>query len=83
MADEATGGKKIVDEYEEFTARPDIDGKMKDFEDGVPDEVIEEGTVFEDNMTEFGKASGWYRKNVRRIMKLGTIRNKGGQSVSY
>jgi predicted RNA-binding protein with TRAM domain len=31
---------------------------MKDVEDGVPDEVIEEGTVFEDNMTEFGKASG-------------------------
>ena len=58
MADEATGGKKIVDEYDEFTARPDIDGKMKDVEDGVPDEVIEEGTVFEDNMTEFGKASG-------------------------
>ena len=58
MADEATGGRKIVDEYDEFTARPDIDGKMKDVEDGVPDEVIEEGTVFEDNMTEFGKASG-------------------------
>ena len=58
MADEATGGKKVVDEYDEFTARPDIDGKMKDVEDGVPDEVIEEGTVFEDNMTEFGKASG-------------------------
>ena len=58
MADEATGGRKIVDEYDEFNARPDIDGKMKDVEDGVPDEVIEEGTVFEDNMTEFGKASG-------------------------
>ena len=58
MADEATGGKKVVDEYDEFTARPDIDGKMKDVEDGVPDEVIEEGTVFEDNITEFGKASG-------------------------
>ena len=58
MADEATGGRKIVDEYDEFTARPDMDGKMKDVEDGVPDEVIEEGTVFEDNMTEFGKASG-------------------------
>jgi hypothetical protein len=57
-ADEATGGKKVVDEYDEYTARPDIDGKMKDVEDGVPDEVVEEGTVFEDNMTEFGKASG-------------------------
>ena len=58
MADEATGGKKIVDEYEEFTARPDIDGKMKDVEDGVPDEVIEEGTIFEDNIKDFGKADG-------------------------
>jgi hypothetical protein len=31
-----------VDEYEEFTARPDMEGKMKDVEPGVPDEVIEE-----------------------------------------
>jgi len=48
-------------EYEEFTARPDVDGKMKDVEQGVPDEVVQEGTVFEDNMTEFGmtkKADG-------------------------
>jgi hypothetical protein len=35
-------GMAKVDEYEEFTARPDFDGKMKDVEDGVPDEVIEE-----------------------------------------
>jgi hypothetical protein len=42
-------------DYEEFTARPDAEGKMKDVEPGVPDEVIEEGTMFEDNMTEFGK----------------------------
>ena len=50
-----------VDEYEEFTARPDAEGKMKDIEPGVPDEVVNEGSVFEDNMTEFGmtkKASG-------------------------
>jgi hypothetical protein len=58
VADETTKGKKFVSEYEEFTAKPDIDGKMKDVEGGVPDEVIEEGTMFEDNMTEFGKASG-------------------------
>ena len=44
-----------VEDYEEFTARPDAEGKMKDVEPGVPDEVIEEGTMFEDNMTEFGK----------------------------
>jgi hypothetical protein len=58
MADETTKGKKVVDEYEEYTARPDMDGKMKDVEAGVTDEVIEEGTMFEDNMTEFGKADG-------------------------
>jgi hypothetical protein len=50
-----------VDEYEEFTVRPDGDGKMKDIEPGVPDEVVNEGSVFEDTMTEFGmtkKADG-------------------------
>ena len=54
------GGKGMakVDEYEEFTARPDMDGKMKDVEPGVPDEVIEEGTMFEDNFKDFGKAEG-------------------------
>ena len=31
-----------VEEYEEFTARPDMEGKMKDVEPGVPDEVVEE-----------------------------------------
>ena len=50
----ASGSRK-VEEYEEFTARPDEDGKMKDVEDGVPDDVIEEGTLFEDNMTDFNK----------------------------
>ena len=54
-------GSTKVEEYEEYTARPDAEGKMKDVEPGVPDEVVNEGTVFEDNMTEFGmtkKASG-------------------------
>ena len=58
MIDETTKGKKTIDEYEEFTARPDMDGKMKDVEGGVPDEVIEEGTMFEDNIKDFGKAEG-------------------------
>ena len=55
------GGKRKstkVEEYEEYTARPDQEGKMKDVEPGVPDEVVEEGTMFEDNITDFGKASG-------------------------
>jgi hypothetical protein len=54
-------GMAKVDEYEEFTVRPDRDGKMKDIEGGVPDEVVNEGSVFEDNMTDFGmtkKANG-------------------------
>ena len=54
-------GSTKVEEYEEYTARPDAEGKMKDVEPGVPDEVVNEGTMFEDNMTEFGitkKADG-------------------------
>ena len=47
-----------VEEYEEYTARPDQEGKIKDVELGVPDEVVNEGTMFEDNMTDFGKADG-------------------------
>jgi hypothetical protein len=35
-------GSSKVEEYEEFTATPDGDGKMKDIEQGVPDEVIDE-----------------------------------------
>ena len=50
MADETTKGGKVADEYEEFTARPDIDGKMKDDEDGVPDEVIEEGSISKEEL---------------------------------
>ena len=48
-----------VEEYEEYTATPDQDGKMKNIEQGVPDEVVQEGTVFEDTIAEFTKkASG-------------------------
>jgi hypothetical protein len=36
------GGSRKVEEYEEFTARPDMEGKMKDIEQGVPDNVVEE-----------------------------------------
>ena len=47
------GGSKKVEEYDEYTARPDEDGKMKDVEGGVPDDVVEEGTMFEDDITDF------------------------------
>ena len=40
-------GMAKVDEYEEFTVRPDKDGKMKDIEGGVPDEVVNEGSNLE------------------------------------
>jgi hypothetical protein len=71
-------GKKSsakAEEYEEFTARPDAEGKMKDIEQGVPDEVVNEGSVFEDNMTEFGmtkKADGGrIGYNIGGLSKLG------------
>ena len=51
-------GSTKVEEYEEYTARPDAEGKMKDVEQGVPDEVVQEGTMFEDDFTDFGKADG-------------------------
>jgi len=50
MADETTKGRKVADEYEEYTARPDIDGKMKDVEDGVPDEVVREGSISKEEL---------------------------------
>jgi hypothetical protein len=36
----------VADEYEELTARPDMDGKLKDIEEGIDDasEIIEEAT---------------------------------------
>jgi len=49
-ADETTGGKTPPDEYEEFTVRPDGDGKMKDVEDGVPDDVIDEGSISKEEL---------------------------------
>ena len=36
------GGSRKVEEYEEYTARPDMEGKMKDVEPGVPNSVVEE-----------------------------------------
>ena len=41
-ADEATKGKTPPDEYDEFTARPDMDGKMKDVDDGLSENVEKE-----------------------------------------
>jgi len=41
-ADELTKGKTPPDEYDEFTARPDMDGKMKDVDDGLSENVEKE-----------------------------------------
>jgi hypothetical protein len=54
-ADETTGGRKVVDEYEENTGFTDKDGKLKDVEPGVSEETVQEGTIFEDNITDFRK----------------------------
>jgi hypothetical protein len=57
QADEAA--PKVADEYTEDTSYLRTSGPQKgdiyDTVDGVPDDVIKEGTMFEDNMTEFGK----------------------------
>jgi hypothetical protein len=55
QADETTGGKKVPDEYEENTGFTDQEGKLKDVEEGVSEETIQEGTIFEDNITDFRK----------------------------
>jgi hypothetical protein len=57
--DETTKGKTPPDEYTEDTTTIGASGGQRgeiiDTVDGVPDEVIQEGTMFEDNITEFGK----------------------------
>jgi len=60
--DETTKGKIPPDEYEEGRAILRSDrgnaGEVIEEIDGVADEVIEEGTPFEDNLSDFGKADG-------------------------
>ena len=41
-ADELTKGKTPPDEYDEYTARPDMDGKMKDIDNGLSENVEKE-----------------------------------------
>ena len=58
QADETTKGIP-ADEYVEDTSYIRTTGSQKgdvyDTVDGVPKDVVQEGTMFEDNMTEFGK----------------------------
>ena len=45
-------GSTKVEEYEEYTARPDQDGKMRDVEPGVPDSVVMEVEAGSGNVPE-------------------------------
>ena len=45
-------GSTKVEEYEEYTAKPDQDGKMRDIEQGVPDEVVMEVEAGSGNVPE-------------------------------
>ena len=45
-------GSTKVEEYEEYTAKPDQDGKMRDIEQGVPDSVVMEVEAGSGNVPE-------------------------------
>ena len=45
-------GSTKVEEYEEYTAKPDAEGKMKDIEQGVPDSVVMEVEAGSGNVPE-------------------------------
>ena len=49
-ADETTGGKKVVDEYEENTGFTDKDGKLKDVEPGVSEETVMDGSISKEEL---------------------------------
>ena len=78
--DETTKGKTPPDEYEEGTALLRSDrgnaGDVVEEIDGVADDVIEEGTKFEDNLSDFGKAEGG-----RIGFGKGDIVTKGGPAL--
>ena len=59
LADETTQGKNLPDEYTEDTSYIRTNGPQKgdivETVDGVGDDVIKEGTKFEDNLSDFGE----------------------------
>jgi hypothetical protein len=80
LADETTKGKTIPDEYEEGTALVRSDrgnaGEIVEESATISDDVIEEGTKFEDNLSDFGKAEGGRigfnkGKAVKELIKAG------------
>ena len=59
---------------------------MKDVEAGVPDEVIEEGTMFEDNITDFKKADGGrigYSKGKLALKAGEKIKTLGSRTLAF
>jgi len=89
LADETTKGKTIPDEYEEGTAFLRSDrgnaGEVVEESATISDDVIEEGTMFEDNLSDFGKADGGRigyaggKKVVDQVIKK--VNNKFGKKV--
>ena len=63
-------GSTKVEEYEEYTARPDEDGKMKDVEDGVPEDVLDDAGD-PDSMTLKKADGGRIGYNIGGLSKLG------------
>jgi hypothetical protein len=80
QVDETMKGKPPPDEYEEGTAyiRSDREnaGEIVDESFEISDEVIEEGTKFEDNLSDFGKADGG------RAGYKGGLKVQGSGSIS-
>ena len=72
-------GPKRSEEYEEYTARPDQDGKMRDVEPGVPDEVVEEAMeeALKPGFNKGGRAGYAKGKGVTSLLNL--IKKKFGK----
>ncbi len=72
QADELTKGKKPPPEYDEYTVRPDSDGKLRDSEDGLDsiDEILEE-VGDPDSMTLKKADGGRIGYNIGGLSKLG------------
>jgi hypothetical protein len=72
QADELTKGKKPPPEYDEYTVRPDADGKLRDSEDGLDsiDEILEE-VGDPDSMTLKKADGGRIGYNIGGLSKLG------------
>ena len=76
QADEMTKGKTPPDEYEELTVRPDPDGKMKDVEDGIEPDSIQE------IVEEVGKGGGNLDQTTLEEIARGRLASGGRASFS-